>query len=436
MLEKLGNRAVILAFAWPLFMFCILGFAVSPILQAQAHDVPFAVVTLDEGSSLPISDVNVGDELVERLLDGEGLGDMGDDSNSDAADDSSSGTIDTSSIVWTQLSSEEELRDALAANEYYGGIIIPADFTAQQMRSATGLGGAPTLQVVLNVAKNPSLAQQMGPSLKSLMLQAGISVEVEEVNDAEIGGGSMAPLMAVQMAAMPTVVMTLITSIILAVVVWPRGGQSRRVRAAAAVKQVGVGIFLAAFIAFLGLGIDVVFGGLDLPMERVYPFVFLAVGAMMAALVGLCDLALPLGVLVGLATFSLGMSCAMLAPEMLPTFWVENIYPWVPQHYMGDGIRAIVYLGAGPLDTEISYWACLYAIGAVALVLALAVPKRAKADGSPARAGHAKARGGARKMLAARAKRQGRDDATARQAESAHRRDAVAMDGEAGESKR
>ena len=378
MLEKLGKRAVAAPFMLSLLICCILGLAMTPILRAQMNDIPFVVVTLDKGSELPISDVNVGDELVDRLLSGEGLDAIGD--SSEEEDDSSS-PFGNATIKWIQMESEQELRDALAANEYYGGIVIPEDFTAQQMRSVTGLGGAPTLKVLVNDAKNPMLAQQMGPNLKSGLLQAGIFVDVEEVNAADIDGGTMAPMMAVQLLVMPLFIMTLIGSILLSVVLWPRDGAPRRVRAISFVKQLVVGAILSAFIAFVGTGIDVWFGGLDLPMDRLFPFVWLAVGAIMAAIVFLCDLALPLGALVGITTFALGMSCAMLAPEMLPPFWQEWVYPWVPQHFLGDGVRAIVYLGADALSSQLNYWLTLYGIGAVAAVLSIIVPQRAQGEG-------------------------------------------------------
>jgi len=378
MLEKLGSRAIAAPFVIPILICCILGLAMTPILRAQMTDVPFAIVTLDAGSELPFTDVNVGDELVERLLDGESLGDVGNEGD-DAGDSSSA--LGNASIVWTVFQDEGELRDALAANEFYGGIIIPKDFTAQQMRSATGLGGAPTLTVLLNTAKNPSLAQQMGPNLKSQMLQAGISVEVEEVNTADIGGGTMAPMMAVQMMAMPVFIMSLIGGILLSVVVWPRNGATRRQRLLTVVKQLVVVVVLSWIVATLGTGIDVWFGGLNLPMDRLFPFVWMAVGAMLALLVAVCDLALPLGALIGVTTFALGMSCAMLAPEMLPPFWQEWVYPWVPQHYLGDGIRGIIYLGMGPFDVSFTYWMTLYGIAAAALFLALIVPQRKKVEG-------------------------------------------------------
>ena len=61
------------------------------------------------------------------------------------------------------------------------------------------------------------------------------------------------------------------------------------------------------------------------------------------------------------------------------------MYSWVPQHYLGDGIRGIIYLGMGPFDVGFTYWMTLYGIAAVVLLLALVVPQRKKIEdaGSP-----------------------------------------------------
>ena len=385
MFEKLGKRALILPLVFPFVMFIVFGLAVGPTLSANMKEVPFAVVTLDEGSSLPVSDVNVGDTLVEKLLDGESLGSLG--SDDEDADDSSNSAFGDTTIQWTVFDTEEELREALANNEYYGGIIIPADFTSQQMMSSTGLGGAPTITVLLNEAKNPSLAQQMGPTMRSAMLKAGISVDVEEVNDADLGGGSMAANMGVQMIAMPMMIMTLIVSILISLVYWPREGEpTRKQRLLALVKQIIIGALASALVAGLCLGIEVGIGGMTLPVDRLFPFLWLACGCMMAAVVGLADFALPLGALVGVTTVFLGMCCAMLAGEMLPEFWQTWVYPWAPQHYIGDAIRAIEYLGKGSFDTTMWYWGYLPAIGGVGALLALAMPTHKKKRGAHGKA--------------------------------------------------
>jgi hypothetical protein len=69
----------------------------------------------------------------------------------------------------------------------------------------------------------------------------------------------------------------------------------------------------------------------------------------------------------------------------VPEDWQEWVYPWVPQHYLGDGIRGIIYLGMGPFDVGFTYWMTLYGIAAVVLLLALVVPQRKKIEdaGSP-----------------------------------------------------
>ena len=65
----------------------------------------------------------------------------------------------------------------------------------------------------------------------------------------------------------------------------------------------------------------------------------------MVFFVGLADLSKPLGILVLLVIFALGMATALLPAEMLPSFWSDWVYPWAPQRYWGDALRSIVYFG-------------------------------------------------------------------------------------------
>lgn len=56
-----------------------------------------------------------------------------------------------------------------------------------------------------------------------------------------------------------------------------------------------------------------------------------------------------LGALVGLVVVVFGMMTALLPQEVLPSFWANGIYPWVPQPFIATGLRDILYMGAGAL---------------------------------------------------------------------------------------
>lgn len=153
MFEKLGKKAIVAPVGIGIVLCCILSLAVSPMLRANPQNVPFAIVNLDKGAITIAGDNNIGKTMADNLVSGEiSLG---------SGDDKSSSNSFSDAVSWTQLSSEEELKEALANNEYYGGIMIPANFTSQQTNSAVGLSNAPELTVYLNKGKNPQMATSM-----------------------------------------------------------------------------------------------------------------------------------------------------------------------------------------------------------------------------------------------------------------------------------
>lgn len=289
MFEKLGKKAIVAPVGIGIVLCCILSLAVSPMLRANPQNVPFAIVNLDKGAITIAGDSNIGKTMADNLVSGEiSLG---------SGDDKSSSNSFSDAVSWTQLSSEEELKEALANNEYYGGIMIPANFTSQQMNSAVGLSNAPELTVYLNKGKNPQMATSMQTALAAAMLKKGVAVNVEMVNDADIGNGMMSETMAVQMLVMPLFMLSMIGSIIASLVFWHKDATELRKKNVwfAAVAQAAFVLVLSAIMAGLALFIDAVAGGLSLPGGRIYPFIWFACFCCMLCFVSLCDACFPLG---------------------------------------------------------------------------------------------------------------------------------------------
>lgn len=373
MFEKLGKKAIVAPVGIGIVLCCILSLAVSPMLRANPQNVPFAIVNLDKGAITIAGDSNIGKTMADNLVSGEiSLG---------SGDDKSSSNSFSDAVSWTQLSSEEELKEALANNEYYGGIMIPANFTSQQTNSAVGLSNAPELTVYLNKGKNPQMATSMQTALAAAMLKKGVAVNVEMVNDADIGNGMMSETMAVQMLVMPLFMLSMIGSIIASLVFWHKDATELRKKNVwfAAVAQAAFVLVLSAIMAGLALFIDTVAGGLSLPGGRIYPFIWFACFCCMLCFVSLCDACFPLGALVAVGTFALGMGTAMLAPEMLPSFWADWVCPWAPQAHIGNGMRTIIYFGHMPGSTDLLPLAGFGVVGALALLAATLLPKRKEA---------------------------------------------------------
>lgn len=377
MFEKLGAKALAAPVGIALVLCCILSLAVAPILRAEANNVPFIIVNLDEGAVTIAGSTNVGETLTENLLSGESS--LTGSDEDDAESDTSSSTS-TTSISWTQMNTVEEALEALNGLDYYGAIVIPENFTSQQMSSAVGLGSAAELKVYLNEGKNAQMASTMQTTLQEAMLQAGIAVDVELVNTADVGGGSMASSMMLQMMVMPLMIMTMLCSILTSMIFWK--GDATKLRAKnkylATAAQLGLAVVLSAIVAGLALFVDSVAGGMTLPAGELYPFLWASCLCVMLLFMGLCNLNFGIGGLVAGLVFALGMSCAMLAPEMLPDFWATWVYPWAPQAHIANGVREIIYFGVSPYNSNFTPLLIMGVIGLVAFLLAALVPQRKK----------------------------------------------------------
>lgn len=375
MLEKLGKKALIAPIGIGIVLCCVLSLAVAPLLRANPQHVPFAIVNLDKGAVTIAGSSNIGQTMADNLISGETS--LGGDSDNEGGSNNSL----ADAVSWTQLSSEEELQEALASNEYYGGIVIPANFTSQQMSKAVGLSNAPELTVYLNKAKSPQMVSNMQTTISTAMLKMGIAATIEVVNDADVGGGSMSEIMSVQMMVMPLFMLTMIGSIVTSLVFWKKDATGLRKKNAwlAALAQLLFIVVLSAIMAGLALFVDAVAGGLSLPTGMIYPFLWFGCFCCMLCFVSLCDACFPLGALVAVSTFALGMGTAMMAPEMLPSFWADWICPWAPQAHYGNGIRTIIYLGHMPSMNDLAPFLGFAAVGIVALIVAALLSKRGEA---------------------------------------------------------
>ena len=420
MFEKLGKRALAAPLGVAIVLCLFLSLVLCPIMRMSPSDVPFVFVNLDDGASIAGSELNIGDELEEALLSGDadssslaelaGTDDDGSDDtvdgedSADATDDGTDGgdetatTSDFSSvstsvtIAWAQMGTEEEAVEALDGLDYYGAFVIPEDFTAQYLSYSVGVGEAPEITVYLNAGKNAAMATTMSTVLMEAMLQADVAVDVQTINSVDIGGGTMSSAMVVQLMVMPLIVMSLVPSILTAVVFWKAdvtGLRRKSPLAAAIVMVLLIGVFSAAN-AGLDLFIDSVAGGMDLPLGELFPFLWISSFCMMLACTGLCALCLPLGALMGVLTLGLGMSTALFGPEMLPDFWANYIYPWAPQAYIGNGIRLILFFGQDPFSLGTTHLVVMAAIGVVAIALAcVAAFAKKRKEGDAAAAGDA-----------------------------------------------
>lgn len=360
------EKALALPIGICIVLCCVLSLALGPLLRAEPSNVPFAIVNLDKGAITIAGDSNIGETLTENLITGESS--LTGDDNEEDADDSFQ-----DAVSWTQLSSEKELMASLDQNGFYGGVVVPSNFTSQEMNAKVGLSDAPEIKVYLNKGKNPQTANAIETTLEEEMLKAGIACDIKMVNDVTLSDGAMSDTLATQMLIMPLMIMTMICSIATSLIFWHKdalGIKKKKNAECAAFVQGILVLALSALVAAFALFIVTTAGGLNLPAGNVFLLCWAGSFCCMLCFVGLCNIALPLGALVAVCTFALGMSTAMLSPEMLPSFWADWIYPWAPQAHIGNGVRSLVYFGQTPNQNDIMPFVWFGIVGVLALVVA------------------------------------------------------------------
>lgn len=95
-------------------------------------------------------------------------------------------------------------------------------------------------------------------------------------------------------------------------------------------------------------------------------------------LTGAFDIAVPLGALVALCLFGLGMATGAMPHEALPAFWQDWVVPWAPQNYIGQGVRSILYMGANAWNVGSGPLAITGIVGACLMAIAGFIPKPKK----------------------------------------------------------
>ena len=384
MFEKLGKKKYVV----PLGVICVFLLLMSllmyPMLRSSPTNVPFTILSLDQGVETAAGTVNAGQALVEKVSGAQ-------------MPQSEEGDDGDSPIAWTVFTSQGEFDEAMEDSEFYGGIVIPEDFTktqataqaasaqvaavTAQAQAAAASGDAqaattaqaqlaqaqeaaqakPSVQLITDSAKNASLTQSLQASLSSTLEDAGISVETSTVHDADLGNNS-ASAMLNQLSVAPLLAMSIIGSAVMFLVTRARKGSSRKERAETLGIQLAYAAGLSLCVALADLFIACVVGGLDLPLATLLPYQWLCSFCIMALLLGIMNMSFGLGVL-GLIACMSTMSCAYVAPEMLPAVWLDWVYPWSPAHFVAEGVRQVVYLSTGVVNSDSLSMLIVAAIG-------------------------------------------------------------------------
>lgn len=430
MFDKLGKRKYILPFVLPLVILCLFSLMFCPMAQMELKNIPVAVVNLDEGVELPSGSLNIGSEMVTGLESGEGIegspvslgasAATSQDNKSDEEASEQDSTVVQDALSWSVLESEESAEAGFANHDYYALIVIPKDFTLSRIGShldvltenasagsssgeSQNAGGLQdnaqlmgiiaqlkqqaaevedgSLKVFIDNAKSPLIASQLNSAMNTLFTQKGISAEISIENDGGYEVDASSPMLSMisqQLVIIPAVIGGLICAILINRVL--RIAESSKTKDVAQTigKQLVVALICSLLVALCAWALVGAICGIELPFANSVLFVWLSTFCFVVLLLGFLDIALPLGVLVAITILVFGNMLGVLPYEVLQPFWQDFIYPWVPQRFFGDGVRAVMYLGEGAINSATVPLLIAGGIGLVLMLIKLGVSAKSK----------------------------------------------------------
>lgn len=432
MLEKLGSKKYAVPAVAAIVIACVMSVLFYPMAHMEIKGLPFAVLSLDEGAQTAQGHVNAGEAMVEGLMSATEAGDG------------------EQAIVWTEVSSQEELDEALENNEYYGAIVIPEDYTAKRVEAqqaemqatlaqaqalqaaqaaagaqaeagasasaATGQSGgsetaasaasglsasasddatdveAPAIKVIVDNAKSPLIANQMKTSLSSMFLEMGVEADVEVIHEgvaasdagdaADDGSSSrtaanpMSGMLVLQVSIMPLFIMSMVASVLISRLFPLRRGDASAARAKMLCTQALSAAAASLVVSLCVFAIMLWAMSIEVPAAEYVLFAWLASFCLMVLFAGVMNVAFPAGVLVAVAILAFGTMTGALPFEVMPEFWRDWVCPWVPQYFLGEGLRSILYMGGSAWNSASPMLLAYAAVGIACAGVSTVLPVR------------------------------------------------------------
>lgn len=392
-MDKIGKKKYVVPFVIVLLIACIMALLFYPLSKMEIKNLPFAVISLDEGAQTPQGTVNAGDALVDKIT-------------------SSQNDEDRQTIAWQKVDSEDELQDAFDHNTYFGALIIPKNFTkaqvakqmaqaqeqqaqgqsqsqAQQPQAQTSSQSQAQAQsqsqqtiddsqitLVIDNAKSPLIATQLKANAQNLFQSQGISVDVQTIHtgsadDSENASANpFSTMMSQQLSIFPTFIMSAIIALILSRIFPVYFRKQGTGTWSALGKQILMALGASCLIALSAFAILSVVSGTEVNFATYTGFLWLTSFCLMLFFMGAADINFILGASLIVISLACGMMCGILPSEVLPTFWQNWVYPWVPQRFIGEGIRSVMFMDAGVFNSAAGALGIYGAVGAILLVCA------------------------------------------------------------------
>lgn len=238
----------------------------------------------------------------------------------------------------------------------------------------------PALKVIIDKAKSPLVASQMSTSISSMFQEMGVEVDVETIHTGTASGDDaasanpMSGMVSLQLAIMPLFMVSMMTGLFLSRIFKKKSGATSAERWKSIGIQAAYAVAASLIVSLCAYCMLLWVAGIEAPMGTIVPFMWLASFCVMLLFVGAFNISTGLGALLAVVGFALGMMTGTFPFEALPAFWQDWVYPWAPQRFMSEGIRAILYLDAGAWNAGSAPLVIVGVVGAALACIAALLP--------------------------------------------------------------
>lgn len=327
-----------------------------PSISPAPKDMPVAIVNEDQGATLPNkTDMNMGNTIIENIR-----------SQAIPGQDSP--------IKWIEVNSFAEVQKGLNEKKYYAVLMIPSDFSKNQVSLQTPEPVSPEIQIFLNQGMNPLAANTAGQVLNGMVDGINANVRTQLLEGFEMQGGTITTEQAALLVSPITKTVINVNEIgtksangnapvtmfqpiwmgsiagaaIIFMTISKTVFRNRKDKLVGVSIQVLLGAVLALIAGFgltwlastmLGLNIPK-FGDTGLFLSLTFFTFFLMISAV---LMWLGIKGIPIFVIM----LFFGAPLLAMPPEFMSSFYRDWINSWLPMRHMIEGLRELFFFGKG-----------------------------------------------------------------------------------------
>lgn len=335
-----------------------------PSTNPKMNDLPLVIVNQDKGE--------MSKQIVEKLKE-------------------NSNPSDKLSINWTELDSKDEVLEKMNNEEYYGALVIPENFSKNIASMATPNPQVSEFDIIINQGKNAQVSTQVTQLLTGIVNNSGQALSNQVVARAEAANQTL-PAKTVQtlmnpvkvnvenvhevnnlanagmILFQPTWLAGLITAVLLFSKTRKDVYKNKKEKLNSVLSQLAI-ITVASLVGGYSLPylvewiLDVTIPNYNVvaPFLSVTLFTFITLILGFASWLGY--IAIPIFVLL----LFYGGPVLQLIPEMLGSFYTKWLMPILPMKPLFDGVRSILFYGAGFNNGAMSNLLIFLAIGVILL---------------------------------------------------------------------